>query len=354
MAVRDAIIKADDCILVTGANGFIGSKVVETLLGYGFSNLRCFVRPSSNLTRLNAIMKAFPGSRVEMVYGNLLSPDDCKTASKNVSVVFHLAAGIEKTYAGCFMNSVVTTRNLLESIVQNDKLKRFLNVSSFAVYSNMNIKRGGLLDESCEIEKRFMERSDAYCYGKTKQDEIVQEYGKRYDIPYVIVRPGVAYGPGAKGPIHSRVGIGTFGIFLHIGGANRIPLSYIDNLADVIVLAGIKAGVDSEVFNMVDDDLVTSRKFLRSYKKNVKYFKSIYVPYRVFYLLSYLWEKYSIWSKGQLPLAFNRRKCAAEWKGNQYTNNKIKDMLGWEPKVSTAEGLRRHYEYFKALEGNDA
>jgi nucleoside-diphosphate-sugar epimerase len=199
-----------------------------------------------------------------------------------------------------------------------------------------------------------MERSDAYCFGKAKQDEIVQEFGKQYGIPYVIVRPGVAYGPGAKGPIHSRVGIGTFGIFLHIGGSNRIPLCYIDNLADAIVLAGVKKGVDNEVFNIVDDDLATSRKFLKSYKKNVKYFKSIYIPYRVFYLMCYLWEKYSIWSKGQLPLAFNRRKCAAEWKGNRYTNKKLKDLLGWKPKVSTDEGLKRHYEYFKNLEGKDA
>ena len=48
----DYIISQDQRILVTGSNGFIGSKVVENLLEYGFANLRCFVRPSSNLGRL--------------------------------------------------------------------------------------------------------------------------------------------------------------------------------------------------------------------------------------------------------------------------------------------------------------
>ena len=44
---RDYIIDRDDRILITGANGFIGSKVVEALLRYGFKNLRCFCRPSA-------------------------------------------------------------------------------------------------------------------------------------------------------------------------------------------------------------------------------------------------------------------------------------------------------------------
>ena len=57
-------------------------------------------------------------------------------------------------------------------------------------------------------------------------------------------------------------------------------------------------GVDGEVFNIVDDDLPTSRGFLKMYKKNVRDFRSIYVPYRVFYLFCYLWEKYSNGRRG--------------------------------------------------------
>src|SRR5437773_2140183 len=46
---RKFIASPKDCILVTGSNGFIGSKVVEKLLDCGFANLRCFVRPSMKL-----------------------------------------------------------------------------------------------------------------------------------------------------------------------------------------------------------------------------------------------------------------------------------------------------------------
>jgi nucleoside-diphosphate-sugar epimerase len=340
----DFIISCDDLILITGSNGFVGSKVIQILLSYGFSHLRCFARPSSDLTSLNEVITSFKNSKVEIIKGNLLSVEDCKKATEGVSVVLHLAAGIEKSFAGSFMNSVLTTRNLLDGIVQGKTLKRFLNVSSFAVYSNFNIKKGGMLDETSEVEKQLVERCEAYTFGKVKQDELVIEYGRKYNIPYVIVRPCAVYGPG-KSEMTSRVGIDTFGIFMHLGGSNRIPLTYVENCAEAIMLAGTKKGVDGETFNIVDDDLPTSRDFLKMYKKNVKHFKSIYIPYRAFYVFCYLWERYSKWSKGQLAPVFNRRRCAAYWKGNQYSNKKLKDLLGWQPRISFDEAAKEYFEY---------
>src|SRR6266516_2139906 len=62
-----------DQILVTGSNGFIGSKVVEKLLEYGFTNLRCFIRPSGHLARLQNVLDKFEAGRVKFVTGDLLS-----------------------------------------------------------------------------------------------------------------------------------------------------------------------------------------------------------------------------------------------------------------------------------------
>lgn len=347
----DLLIGYDDLILITGSNGFIGSRVVETILSFGFRNIRCFVRPSSNLCELNKIIKSFEKAKIELVVGNLLSKSDCTAATKGVAVIINLAAGFEKTFPGCFMNSVVTTKNVLDSMVGDKNFKRFVNISSFAVYSNYKIKRGAMLDETCEIETHFMERNEAYCYGKTKQDELLIEYGKKYGIPYVIVRPGFVYGPKAKQIIPPRMGTNTFGKFIHILGPSKLPLAYIDNCAEAIVMAGIKKGVDGEIFNVVDDELPTSWRFLRMYKKTVGHFKSIYVPYRICYVLCYLWEKYSQWSDQQVPPVFNRRKCAAAWKGNQYSNAKLRKLLGWSPKVPSDEGLKNYFVYLKAAGG---
>ena len=338
------IVSPDTRVLVTGATGFIGPAVVASLLRHGHRNIRALARPSSDLARFDAIVRSHPhGADVEVVRGNLLSRDDCIAATRDAAVTYHLAMKGDKSYPDAYMNTVVTTRNLLDAGLQHGALRRFVNVSSFAVYSNTGKVRWRLLDESSPVERQSQRRGEAYCFAKQKQDEIVAEYGKDYGIPYVIVRPGSVFGPG-KRAIMGRVGIASFGIYLHLGGSNRIPFTYVDNCADAIALAGLRAGVDGEVFNVVDDDLPTSRQFLRLYKRNVRHFRSIYVPHAISYALCYLWEKYSSWSQGQLPPAFNRRRWHAEWKRTRYSNRNAKVKLGWTPRVPMPEALDRYFQ----------
>ncbi|MFZ1113171.1 MAG: NAD(P)-dependent oxidoreductase [Candidatus Acidiferrales bacterium] len=339
----NCIIGPDDLILITGAGGFIGPAVVRSLLNLGYRNLRALVRESSNVTRLEAVIRECQnGARVEIQKGNLLSREDCARAARDVSLILHLATGVGKSFPDAFMNSVVATRNLLDASLEYAHLRRFVNVSSFAVYSNTGKSRWRLLDEASPIEKQAARRGEAYCFAKIRQDEIVAEYSSKFGIPYVIVRPGAVYGPG-KTSITGRVGIDSFGLFLHMGGSNAIPLTYVDNCADAIALAGLKKGLEGEIFNVVDDDLPSSRRFLRLYKRNVRRFASLYVPHAVSYVLCCLWEKYSAWSDGQLPPAFNRSRWHAEWKKTHYSNQKLKARLGWEPRVSMSEGLARYF-----------
>jgi len=339
-----SIIGADDPILVTGAAGFIGSRVMERLLDRGFRNVRAFVRPSSDLTRFEAIARRYDGARIELIKGNLQSRADCAAATKDVAVVFHLAAARgEKSFPDAFMNSVVTTRNLLEGCIRHRYLRRFVSISSFAVYTNRQKPRWRLLDETCPVDAHPDRRGDAYCFAKVKQDEIVSEYGREFGIPYVIVRPGYVYGPGNEA-ITGRVGIGTFGVFLHLGGSNTIPITYVDNCAEAIVLAGLTPGIDGEVFNVVDDDLPSSRTFLRLYKANVARFASIYVPHAASYALCWLWEKYSNWSERQLPLTYNRGAWHAYWKKTSYSNERLKTRLRWTPPVPTATAIDRYFQ----------
>jgi nucleoside-diphosphate-sugar epimerase len=312
---------------------------LETLLRLGFRNLRCFTRQAAANA---ASSRSTSGQGIETFKGNLLSREDCLAAAKDAKVVYHLAAGRgEKSYPEAFLNSVVTTRNLLDACLSHHCLKRFVNVSSFTVYTNKN--RHNVLDESCPIDRNSDLRGEAYCYAKVKQDELVTDYARRYGIPCVFVRPGYVYGPG-KSAITGRVGIGTFGLFLHLGGANTIPLTYVDNCAEAIALAGLRRGIDGEAFNVVDDNLPTSRQFLRLYKRNVRHFRSLYLPHFASYTLCYLWERYSHWSKGQLPPAFNRSRWHVDWKRTRYTNTKLKTLVGWRPEVSTPDGLARYFE----------
>jgi nucleoside-diphosphate-sugar epimerase len=343
--VENMIIKPDSLVLVTGATGFIGLRVIERLIDYGFHNLRCFVRPSSNMIGLHEVVgRLSRQSKIEVVTGNLQSMEDCEKAAKDVVVIYHLAIGAAgKSFPSAFLNTVIPTRNLLEACIQSQSLKRFVNISSFAVYSNRNKPQSGLLDESCPIDRHPELRGDAYAFAKLKQDELVIDYAKKNGIRYVILRPGAVYGP-ENYKITGRVGIDTFGIFLHLGGSNKVPFTYVDNCAEAIVLAGLVRDIDGEVFNIVDDDLPSSRRFLNLYKKHVKRFKSIYIPHALSYLLCYLWEKYCAVSNGQLPALFSRNQWHAYWKKTRYSNEKLKGRLGWKMRVSTEEGLKRYYE----------
>ncbi len=344
-----SIISLDDLILVTGANGFIGRKVVETLLAYGFQNIRCLVRSRFGAAALNALAERYDHAHLDVVVGNLLSTTDCDKAAKGAMVVIHLAAGRgEKSVPQAYMDTVVATRNLLDSLKTSADLRRLVNISSLSVYSNVALKSGSVLDECCQVDTRPELRGDAYTFSKVGQEEVVNEYAEKFAINCVTLRPGVVFGPGNRG-IHGRVGIGTFGIFLHLGGSNPIPLSYVDNCAEAIVLSALIPGIDGQVFNVVDDDLPTSRQFLLLYKRGVRRFRSLYVPYWLWLSFCCCWERYSAWSEGQLPSTFNRRMCSAYWKKHRYANEKLKSLVGWRPSVAMGDALKAYFEHEKKL-----
>jgi nucleoside-diphosphate-sugar epimerase len=342
-----SLVGPDDPILVTGASGFIGSRLVARLIELGFRRVRCLTRQPLDGSRFGG-----DAAGVDVLQGTLLSKDDCAAAARDAAVVFHLAAGRgEKSFPDAFLNSVVTTRNLLDACLAQGALRRFVNVSSFAVYSNVGKARRRVLDESCPVEQRPDLRGEAYCFAKVKQDEIVAEYGRERGLPYVIVRPGYVYGPGRDG-ITGRVGLSTFGIFMHLGGSNTVPFTFVDNCVEAIVRAGITKGVDGQVFNVVDDELPSSRRFLREYKQQVRRFRSIYLPHAASYVLCRLWESYSEWSEGQLPPLFNRRSWHAYWKRTRYSNDKIKTLLGWTQPVPTGEAFDRYFRSCREKRAN--
>src|SRR5215831_72742 len=122
------IVDDAEPILVTGAAGFIGRRVVESLLQRGFTHIRCLARSggSTGAAALSELAARFPRASVELLPGNLLNRQDCARATRGVSLVYHLAAGNEKSFAGCFMNSVLTTRNLLEAVTTQSSLRRLV------------------------------------------------------------------------------------------------------------------------------------------------------------------------------------------------------------------------------------
>lgn len=330
--------------LVTGSSGFLGAALVGRLLARGETDIRCFVRPGSNRELLETLQAKYPGAKVEIFSGSLATAASALPALKDVDTVYHVAAGLKGTAADLFLNTVVTSKNLLEAVGQVGPMKVVL-ISSFGVYGLAKLPRGFLVDENAPLEVH-PEQRDLYSYAKLRQEQLFWEYHQRLGFPLVVLRPGVIYGPRGSA-LSSRIGLDIGPIYLHLGGNNTLPLSYVDNCAEAIAVAGASDEAVGQVYNVHDDNLPTCAQYLTRYKREVKPVRSVRVPFPVAMALSRGVESYHRRSQGQLPAILTPYKTAAIWKGSRFDNSKIKS-IGWRQLVSTEEGIRRTFEYLRA------
>jgi nucleoside-diphosphate-sugar epimerase len=280
-----------------------------------------------------------------VVTGSLASTGAARAALEGVDVVYHLAASLKGSPADMFLNTVVTSRNLLEAAASLERPLRVVLVSSFSVYGAAALRWGSRFDETVPLEPH-PEWRDPYAQVKLRQEELFREYSARHPgIALVVLRPGVIYGP-AGSAFSNRVGLRLPGLFLHIGGSNPLPLSYVDNCAEAIAVAGA-AGAAGEAYNVHDDERVSARRYLRLFKKQVQPVRSVFVPYPVISALSRVVWWYHRHSQGQLPALLTPYRTASMWKRARFDNAKLRS-LGWRQLVSAEEGLRRTFAGLRA------
>lgn len=330
--------------LITGSTGFLGTALVERLLAHGEKDLRCFVRAGSKRERLDELEERYKGAKLERFTGTLSSPKSAEEALDGVDVVYHLAASLSGAPADIFLNTVVASKNLLAGIAKTGRPIKVVLVSSFGVYGVADLPRGHVVNEETPLETQPARR-DLYSHAKLRQEKLFWEYRERYHFPLVVLRPGVIYGPRGSA-FSARVGLNLFGVFFFFGRDNALPLSYVDNCAEAIVVAGQKGDAEGQVYNVHDDDLPTCAEYLSAYKASVKPIRSLRVPFFALSAASSMVERYHAYSKGQLPAIFTPYKTATTWKGNRFDNSKLK-RLGWKQIVPTAEGMQRTFAWLK-------
>jgi nucleoside-diphosphate-sugar epimerase len=335
-------------VLVTGAGGFLGVHVVERLLAHGYTDIRCFLRDRGKADRLVELSRLHPGTQLELCYGNLRSKSDCARAVADVSLIFHLVAGMKGAAAELFADSVIVSRNLIEALEQREYISirstRIVLVSSFGVYGVVPLGRGARINEMTPLEG-YPELRDTYSHSKLRQEQLLWDYQRKDGFELVVLRPGVIYGPGGS-PFSNRVGLQIGPVFFHLGGNNLLPLSYVANCAEAIVLAGTHPDSAGQVYNVHDDELPTAAEYLGGYQRQVKSIRSFRLPYFVTRMLAGSLEAYHRRSLGQLPAILTRYKVAAAWGGNEFDNAKL-HSLGWHPPVSTQDAMSKTFEYLR-------
>ena len=331
-------------ILVTGGAGFLGKEVVRLLVSQYKQNIRCLVRPGVSDRVFKELFGGELPSLMEVMPASFNDLNSLHQALGGVDTVLHLAASLTGSVPAQVSNTVVGSDRLFEVCIEKE-ISRLVICSSFGVIGASHVRKNAIIDESVPMEKN-PELRDPYSFAKHMQEQLARQFYREKGLPIVVVRPGVVFGPPVP-ILSSRIGLSLFGVFLHFGGRNKIPLTYKENCADLIIKAGLVPGVEGEVFCAVDDDLPSSSYLLSRYKKEVNRIFSVRVPY----LLLRQMAKFNVWysakTQNHLPPVFTPYKVDAMWKGHLFSNENAKKRLCWHPRVSMSEALNRTFADMK-------
>lgn len=337
-------------ILVTGATGFLGSRLLRKLAQRNDRPIRCLVRPGTPKHVLDHLLADLPPRDIEIFPASFNDETAVRNAVTGVQTVYHTASSKQGSFAALVANNVATAEYLYQAALDQG-VSRFVLVSSLGVSGVADLPRGAVVDEGVPMDEH-PDRRDPYSFSKHLQESLVWKYAER-GLPVVVIRPGVIFGLG-RDILTVRIGLHVFGVFLHLGGRNPIPLTYVDNCADAVVLAGMVPGIDGEVIIVVDDNLPTSQSLLQRYRCEVRSLRVIRIPYRVLRLLARMNVWYTNRTDGQLPAIFTPYKVDSAWKAQKFTNAKAKTLLGWRPKVSMRDALDLTFSSLKLREVADA
>lgn len=320
--------------LVTGANGFIGSALVRKLLQDGHQ-VRALAH--RGLDRLQA-------PALEVVRGSVTEPATLAAAASGVEVVFHLAArASDWGPRELFMTvNAEGTRNLLAAAARAG-VRRFVQLSSLAVHPFVGYRDA---DETAPVgHERY-----PYCASKAQAERYVREAQARGGLETTIIRPGaVIHGPGDTtsfvfmGPLLAK------GRWTHVrGGRPLICYSYVENLADGLVLAATHPQAAGETFVLTDDLRLSWRELVgaiiqafgvreRTFSFPVPVARAAGITAEALFKL--------FGAKDPPPITDYRTAIVA--RDFHFGCEKAKRVLGYAPRVPFEEGLKRTVEWYR-------
>jgi len=309
--------------LVTGANGFLGQHVVAALLARGHA-VRALVRPATPVEGLSWPLT------VEIARADLRGAVP-ESLFSGVDVVVHLAAAVSGGEDAQFSATVVGTERLLAAMAHS-KVRRLVLASSFSVYDWSRIAGTLNEDSPLEVAPDLYER-DGYAVAKSWQERITRAAAKQQGWELVVLRPGWIWGLG-----HGYLaGLGQqFGsVHLVFGPSTRLPLTHVENCADVFARCVDAEAAAGRTFNVVDSDDVRIWQYLGDHlRRSGEPGFRVPIPYALGYAVTKLATATSKWlfhGKGKLPGVLIPCRFEARFKPLRFPGDKARRELGWVP-----------------------
>jgi nucleoside-diphosphate-sugar epimerase/predicted dehydrogenase len=318
-------------ILVTGASGFLGGRLVQGLSAQG--------NAARGTTRL--LSRAMPLPGVEWVQCDLQREDRLRSALCDVETVFHCAAlcgapGSLRDYEEANVEGTMRLLRLaLEAGVNN-----FIYVSSMSVYAAPK-NSGSLLNENSPLDERASERGP-YTRSKLAADRAVLDFARRHKWPRIVVlRPGTIYGPGAKLPV-GRLQLPSPKTRPIIAGSRRIPMGlvYVDDVVAAMLAAAHSSVPTGSVYNLVDSADCDQEELARTlHQVSGGRIQPHFAPYPLIWTAMLGVDLVSLVRHRQLGTArYRLRRTLAPMR---FECTAARKDLGWRPRVPLAIGLAR-------------
>jgi nucleoside-diphosphate-sugar epimerase len=318
--------------LITGATGFIGGRLAQRSVREGYS-VRCLVRASSDTSALDAL-------DVQIAVGDLTSAHSLARAVEGCSYVFHCGALVSDwaTTEEIARTNVEGTRNLLASCV-DAAVRRFIHFSTTDVYGYPDAPA---IDET-HTAPRFR---NWYAQTKLDAEAEVRRVETADALEAVILRPATVYGPGSTDVIGAiaRAIRGRHMLLVDRGRAVA-GLCYVDNLIDAALLALRHEAAPGHAFNVGDGLSITWKEFTDGLADGlgcpkVRWSLPYWMANGVGFTLEHAYRLLRRTIGLNAPPLLSRQAVHVLGKNQDFSNRKVREMLGWEPRVDYATGLQ--------------
>ena len=308
-------------VLVTGAAGFIGSRLTETLVQQG-AQVRAFVRYTSRGEL--GLLKYLPSailSEIELVFGDLRDAEAIEQAAKRADLIYHLGALISIPYSYLHPVEVVQTNilgtlNVLQACRKFDC--RLIHTSSSEVY-------GTALKVPID-ETHPLQGQSPYSASKIGADKLVESYYRSFGVRAVTIRPFNTYGPGqsARAVIPTIITQALTKQTVYLGNLDALrDFTYVDDTVDAFIKAGQTDGIDGETFNLGSGSEISIRD-----------------------LAAHIFDL--IGTTPEVEVDDERiRPALSEVQRLLADNCKARQVLAWSPQVDLREGLSRTIQWIR-------
>jgi nucleoside-diphosphate-sugar epimerase len=325
--------------LITGATGFVGGHIAEACVEKGHQ-VSAIVRPGSDTPFLQKL-------GVVIHQGDFGDTNLVRRLTAETDIVVHCAAkvgdwGPVEEYRRV---NVEGLRGLLEGC-KGQALARFIHLSSLGVYAPRH-HHG--TDESEPLPARHRE---GYAQSKVEAEQLALQYYRDFGVPVVVLRPGFVYGPRDRTVLPRMIEGLRQGLLRYPGakGARALNTIFVRNLLQAVFLAVEREQAVGQLYNLTDDEYVSKRRFVEAVADAMNLpHPTRTPPLWLAYAVTWCSEKLAHLRGAKEAPLFNFTRLKFMGLNLEFSIEKAKRELGYQPRVSFADGMAETMEWYRTI-----